>query len=156
MHNDGVSTGPLTIASNGTSQALGIAGTDDSGDPTAGVVGADTNPRTSNGIFGILTRLENALRTGNNAELTRLGDMVETELDRFRQVQGEVGNRLQLVDRVDDQLTDGELHMRETLSGELDTNMSEAILEISQRQAAMQATMQVAASALRLSLWSYL
>ncbi len=50
--NDGSSTGPLTVTSNAVSQALGLAGTQSSTDPTQPLVGTDVNPQQSNGVFG--------------------------------------------------------------------------------------------------------
>jgi flagellar hook-associated protein 3 FlgL len=154
--NDGSSTGPLTVESNSISTALGIAGTQSSTDPTQPLVGTDVNPTQANGIFNLLSQLQTALSTGNNTELSRLQPLLQTELNRVGVVQSNVGSREQLLSQVQTQLNTQQTNTQSALSSQMDVNMATALTQLTQLQTSMQATLQVAASSLQMSLFQYL
>ena len=154
--NDGSSTGPLTVESNSISTALGIAGTQSSTDPTQPLVGTDVNPTQANGIFNLLSQLQTALSTSNNAELSRLQPLLQTELNRVGVVQSDVGSREQLLSQVQTQLTTQQTNTQAALSNQTDVNMATALTQLTQLQTSMQATLQIAASSLQMSLFQYL
>jgi flagellar hook-associated protein 3 FlgL len=154
--NDGSSTGPLTITSNPISQALGIAGTQSSTDPTQPLVGQDVNPQQANGVFNLLVQLQSALQTSNNAELTRLQPLFQQELTRVSDVQGAVGSRQQLLSQIQNQASTTQTNLQSSLSNLQNVNMATAITQLTQIQTSLQATLQVAASSMQLNLFQYL
>jgi flagellar hook-associated protein 3 FlgL len=156
VDNDGSSTGPLTITSNPISQALGIAGTQSSTDPTQPLVGTDVNPLQANGVFSLLAQLQSALQSSNNGELTRLQPLLQQELNRVSDVQGTVGARQQLLAQVQTQTSTMQTNLQSALSNLKDVDMATAITQLTQIQTSLQATLQTAASSMKLSIFNYL
>jgi flagellar hook-associated protein 3 FlgL len=156
VDNDGSSTGPLTITSNPISQALGIAGTQSSTNPTQPLVGTDVNPLQANGVFNLLAQLQTALQSSNNAELTRLQPLLKQELNRVSDVQGTVGARQQLLSQVQTQTSSMQTNLQSALSNLKDVDVATAITQLTQVQTSLQATLQVAASSMKLSIFNYL
>ncbi len=154
--NDGVSTGPLQVAENVVSTGLGINGEETGTDPTVPLTGRDTNPQESGGLFNILSRLENALRNGDDAELTRLDGLLNREVGRFNLVRGEIGSRLQRLDDVKNRILDRDVLLKQSLSDDFDTDLTETVTQVSQVQTALQATLQIASRTSQLSLLSFL
>jgi flagellin-like hook-associated protein FlgL len=156
VDDDGVSTGPLTVTENIVSVALGIDGQETGTNPAVPLVGRDANPREESGLFNILARLEDALRSGDNQELERLDGLLTDEIDRFNLVRGEIGSRLQLLDQVDNRIRDREVLLKETLSVEFDTDLTQAITQVAQVQASLEATLRIAAQTSQLSILAFL
>jgi flagellar hook-associated protein 3 FlgL len=154
--NDGSSTGPLTVESNSISTALGIAGTQSSTDPTQPLVGQDDNPIQANGVFNLLTQLQTALSTSNNAELSRLQPLLQQELNRVGVVQSDLGSREQMLSQVQTQLTTQQTNVQASLSDQMNVNMASALTQLTQLQTSLQATLQTAATSMQMSLFNYL
>ncbi len=153
---DNSGAGPLTVDFNSLSEALGIAGEEPGANPAIPLVGSEINPQEPQGILTILSRLQTALENEDNAELSRLGELIDREIPRFNLVRSELGSRLKLIDDVEGRLLDEELQLQESLSLEFDTDLTEAITQVAAVQAALQATLQLAASTQQLSLLSFL
>lgn len=156
VDDDGASTGPLVVTENIVSVALGINGEEPGTNPAVPLVGRDVNPREEGGLFNILARLEDALRTGDDVELQRLDGLLNDEVDRFNLVRGEIGSRLQLLDQVEGRILDRDVLLKETLSVELDTDLTQAITEVAQIQASLEATLRIAAQTSQLSILAFL
>ncbi len=156
VDNDGVSTGPLTVASNNVSTALGLAGTQSSTDPTQPLVGTDVNPQQANGVFNLLLQLQTALQSSNNQALTNLQPKLQQELTRVSTVQGSVGSQQQLLSQVQSQAATNQTSLQSSLSNFQDVDLASAITQLTQIQTSLQATLQTAASSMQLSIFSYL
>jgi flagellar hook-associated protein 3 FlgL len=153
---DGSSTGPLTVTSNAVSQALGLAGTQSSTDPTQPLVGTDVNPQQSNGVFGLLLQLQTALQTNNNTTLTNLQPLLQQEIANISTVQGSVGSQQQLLTQIQGETTTSQTNLQSALSGLQNVNMASAITQLTTIQTSLQATLQVAASSMQLSIFQYI
>jgi flagellar hook-associated protein 3 FlgL len=156
LDDDGVSTGPLVVEENAVSTALGISGEESGTDSGVPLVGRDVNPQEDDGLFNLLSRLEKALRTGNNAELARLDPLLDREIDRFHVVRGEIGNRLKLLDQVEGRILDRDVLLKESLSVDFDTDLTETITQVAQIQASLEATLRIAAQTSQLSILAFL
>lgn len=150
------SSSPLIVTENALSTALGLAGEENSGDPAAPLVGSDVHQRETTGVLNVLVRLETALRAEDDGELARISDLIDRETVRFNQIRGELGTRLQLIDRVESRLLDEDVEIQESISEEFDVDLSEVVLQVSARQQTLEATLRIAASTVQLSLLSYL
>lgn len=153
---DNSGTGPLTIEENTVSVGLGLNGSETGNDNTVALVGSDSNPQDTNGVFAILTGIKAALETGDDVELNRLGGLLDTEIERFTVVRGEVGSRLQSLTAIESRLADKEVQLQEALSSEIDTDIAEVFTQVTYMQTVLQATMQLAASMNQLSLFQLL
>ena len=156
IDDDGSSTGPLIVAANSVGDGLGMSGTEASGVAANALQGDDVNPQQAWGIFSILSSLPTALSNADDAELARLGTMIDDEISRFSLVRGEVASRLKLLDEANNRLADEDLRFQERLSEEFDADLTETILHFTELQTVMQATLQLAAQSLNMSLLSYL
>jgi flagellar hook-associated protein 3 FlgL len=156
LDNDGTSTGPLTVATNPLSTALGVAGSETGSDPTVPLAGSDPNPQEAPGVFNLLLRLETALRTGDDVELNRLAPKIDTELDRFDEVRADVGTRLQTLEQADNRLKDRAVTLQESLSNVFDADIAEVLSQVAYRQARLEATLRVSAQTMGLNLINYL
>ncbi|HUE14367.1 MAG TPA: hypothetical protein VMR25_09410 [Planctomycetaceae bacterium] len=154
--NDGSSTGPLTVVSGSISTALGIAGTQSSTDPTQALVGQDVNPIQANGVFNLLTRLQTALNSSNNAELSQLQPQLQQELNRVGIVQSDLGSREQMLSQIQTQLTSQQTSVQGSISDQMNVNMASALTQLTQLQTSLQATLQTAATSMQMSLFDYL
>ncbi len=156
IDNDGVSTGPLTITENDVSVGLGIAGTESGSVATVPIVGKEVNSQEAEGVINLLIKLEAALRTGDDRELQRLDPLIDKETNRFALLRGEIGGRLKLLDDVEERLLDEEVTIREALSVEFDVDLTEVVTQVTYLQSSIQATLQIAASSLQLTLSNFL
>ena len=89
-------------------------------------------------------------------ELTRLNPLINAEALRFSVVRGEIGSRLRTIDETENRLLDEAIRLRESLSIEFDTDVTEVLTQLAFQQSALQATLQVAASTLQLNLLNFL
>ncbi len=153
---DASGSGPLVIESNAVSTALGINGSDTGTDPTAFLSGRDVNPQETGGVFSILLGLEQALRSGDDQELSRLDALLKQEVDRFNLVRSEAGSRLKLLDDIEARLEDSTVEIESALSDEIDTDLTEAILRLNQQQANFEMTLKVAAQTFSLNLLNFI
>jgi len=154
VDNSGV--GSLSVQANNVGTALGMAGTDNSGNAATPLVGQDVNPRETTGVIGILSALEAALRNEDNRELSRVSQLIDSEIDRFNQVRGELGSRQKLLDEVETRTLDQEAQFQEQLSLEFDTDLTSALTRLVQQQQALEATYRLTAQSFQLSLLSFL
>lgn len=153
---DASGTGALEIPDIEIAYALGIAGVESGNDPLVGLVGKDPNPKESTGVLSLLARLETGLRNGDDQEIERIGVLLDAEIGRVTQVRGEIGSRLKVLEESDNRLKDQEIRIKEAISLEFETDLTEVIVEITQRQTAFEANLQVTSQALQLTLLSYL
>ncbi len=151
--NDNSGTGSLTVADNAVSSALGISGSEDG---VVDLVGTDPNPQRSSGILDLMFRLRDALDSGNNQELEVVAGLLKMESADFSFLRGDVGGRLQSLERYSGKLLDEDIQIEESLSEVFDTDLTEAITQFSNLQVTIQAAQQIAAQTLQLNLFNYL
>lgn len=153
---DNSGAGPLTVEANAVGMALGIDGTENSGIPATALVGRDIHPRQANGAISLLLSVEQALAHADDRELTRLGALIEKELERVNLVRGELGSRLRLLDQTENRLLDQDVEISESLSKIFDADLTEVITQMVNRQQILEATMQITAQTMNMSLLNYL
>ncbi len=156
VDNDGVSTGPLTVEANAVSTALGIAGTEPGSDPTQPLVGTDVNPIQANGIFNLLVQEKTALSNNDSTALSRIQPLLQQENQRVSIVQGSLGAREQMLAQMSTQLNSDQTNLKAALSKQMDVDLTEALTQFTQLSTTLQATLQVAANSMRLSLFNFL
>jgi flagellar hook-associated protein 3 FlgL len=152
---DDSGTGALVIAQNELSVALGLNGTENSG-PTGVLSGSDRGGRVSNGTMSVLMQLREALLSNDLSALNRLDPVLRAEASRLTVVRGQIGADGQLMDEVNNRLEDQLVSTKDELSRIFDVDYAEAITLFTQKQQALQATLQVAAQSQQLSILNYL
>ncbi len=152
---DSSGAGPLTVAATESAIALGIDGTENTG-ATGVLAGDDVNPQRTGGVFDLLISLEKALRSNDNVELARLSPLLEKASGQTTIARTEIGTRQQLIDEVGNRLDDQNLLTKETLSNIFDTDLTEAATQLLQLRQVYEASMQLTAQTLQLSILNYL
>jgi flagellin-like hook-associated protein FlgL len=143
--NDGTgliaSTGTLATTAGGTAETL---------------TGSDTKPIEVTGAFTALIRLRQALVDNNTSDIQRSVELLDASLEQLSFVRGELGSRSQTLDSLKTRLSDEEIELKSNLSQEIDVDFAEALSNLTARQAAYQATLQLSAQIYQNSLLDYL
>jgi flagellar hook-associated protein 3 FlgL len=149
-------TGPLSIAPGNVAVALGVDGTEPGPANTTPLAGRDVNPRQATGVLSLLVQLQSALQSGDNRELERLDPLFSSEIERFNQMRGELGNNIKTLEQIESRLADRQVSLEESLSKEFDSDLAETITQLAKVSATFQAILQMTAQSYQLSLMNYL
>jgi flagellin-like hook-associated protein FlgL len=143
--NDGsgliASTGTLATTSGGTADQLN---------------GRDVNPIEVEGVFTALLRLRTALENSDPEATQRAAALLDTAFDGVNFARGEVGARGQTLDALTTHLQDEEIELKKNLSDQIDVDIVKAISDLTARQAAFQASLQLSAQLQQLTLLNFL
>lgn len=152
---DSSGAGPLTVAENALSRALGIDGTNDGG-ATGVLAGRDVHPRQAPGALSLLIQLERAIRDKDLPQLERLAAGLDDEAARFAVVRGDLGMRQRQLDDMANILADRQIAIQSQLSQLIDVDYAETITLFTAQQQALQAYLQMASQVQQLTLLNYL
>jgi flagellin-like hook-associated protein FlgL len=120
------------------------------------ITGSDAAAPVVRGIFSSLGKLRDALKTNDQAGITRAAGTIDEDLDRVVRVRGETGARVQEIESRQGRLEDQNVATKSLLSSLADTDFPEAIARFQTLQTALQATLQTAGQTLNLSLLDFL
>jgi flagellar hook-associated protein 3 FlgL len=157
--------GPLVVESLNNSQAaedLGLLPKGETRLVTSGagatltLTGRDVNPQETNSIFTALIRMRDALRANDQISMARAFGLIDQGNSRVTFSRAEIGARQQGLETLQTRLEDEEIELKESLSTEIHTDLAEAISNLSSRQAALQASLQLMAQTSRLTILDYL
>jgi flagellar hook-associated protein 3 FlgL len=159
-------TGALTVRSTEGSQVAQLLGFVSKGQTeatsTAGsggsysLVSADVHTYEVDSVYNTLIRLRAALQSGDAEEIGAAVDRLDVDLDRVTFARGELGTRLQTLDTVQTRLEDESVQLKAALSNEIDVDLVEAITNLTARQYALQASMQMSANILSMSILDFI
>lgn len=152
---DASGTGPLVVADNAISNALGMDGSDNGG-PAGAIVGRDVHPRQPNGVLNHLVALERAIRNDDKMELGRLATGLDREAARFSSARGSIGIQMRQYDNMGNILADRHVNLRQQLERLFDVDYAEAITMFTAQQQALEAFMAVSSRIQQLTLLQYL
>ncbi len=153
---DNSGTSALAVDANEVGTALGLSGAETGSNPLVPLVGRDPNPQEVIGSLNILLRLQRALSTGDNQELSRLNGLIDKELVRNANTRGEIGGRLKTLDAAQNHLEEQKIGIQEGLSEDFDTDLAEVLTQLVNQQAIFEAVLKTATQSLQLSLVNYL
>ena len=123
---------------------------------TETITGRDVNPLEVEGAFNALIRLRDALRSNDLLQIERSTALLKASTLNVNFARAELGTRQQSLDVLQRRLDVEELELRSTLSIEIDTDIIEAITELSARQASLEASLRIAALSFQISLLDFL
>lgn len=150
-----VLTNVQQVSNVGESRAAGDLGLSE---PIVGgtMTGRDVNPVVSQGVFGHLRQLIDALDGGDvHAAEQAIGDLEADEAKVVRERAG-AGSRLREMDSRLERIEDENLVTRDMLSRIEDTDFSSAVLEFQSLQTSLQASLQTTGQLLGISLFDFL
>lgn len=157
-----VGTGTLSVAGVEGSQAAemlgflpnGTVATDGSGNQI--LTSGDRRSFEVDSVYNSLIRLRTALQDGDPVAIGEAVARIDVDLNRVTFARGEIGTRLQTLDAVQTRLEDENVQLQSALSNEVDVDLVEAVSNLTARQYALQASLQMSANMLNLSILDYI
>ena len=166
IYDQGTFTASLATTTDPTNDGSGLVATglgalpatvaQTSGGQADSLATADTNPLETESAFNTLLRLREALETNDFREIERTIAALDNDLDRVNFVRSDLGAKERSLDTLTQRLDNEEIELRETLSLEIEVDLVTAISELTSRQAAAEASLQVIARLSGLTLLSFL
>lgn len=152
---------PITVTSDPRSTAavdLGLIAKGQTSNTAASgtLTGTDTNPQETGSVFNALERLATALQSNDNVGIQRAMGLLDGSVQNMNNTRAELGARQQGLTAISSQIDFQEIDLKSALSTDFDTNMAEAISNLTTSQIAYQASLQVAGSTLKMTLLNYL
>ncbi|MDX1947981.1 MAG: flagellin [Pirellulaceae bacterium] len=120
------------------------------------ITAGDVNPLEVAGVFNSLGRLHDALLANDVPAIERALALLDQDFDRVNAARAEVGARGQSLETLHGRLEDENIQLQGSLSDEIDTDLAEAISNLTARQAALEASLQLTARTFQLSLLDFL
>jgi flagellin-like hook-associated protein FlgL len=120
------------------------------------LVGVDPYPLEVAGVFNSLARLYDAVAASDvpGIELAVAG--MDADYQRVNFARAEIGARGRSLESLDAHLEDEDVQLQSALSDEIDTDLADAIAQLSAQQAALEATLRLTAQTFQLSLFDFL
>lgn len=156
---------PIAVSNAGGSQAawgLGLVplGEVSASGSTVGIQsrigGSDVSGVEVEGAFNSLLRLRDAIESGRPEDMTRIAEALGRDIQRLSLSRGVVGSRQQNLDVLKDLTADQHIRLTQVESDELDADIAQVISDLTARQAALQASLQLMGQSTRLTLFDYL
>lgn len=120
------------------------------------ITGSDVNPIKSEGLFANLAALRNALNASDPAKITAAAEGLKADQERVVITRGHTGAKVQEIESRQNRLEDQNLATTALLSELEDTNFTDAIARFQTLQTMLQASLQVGAAQMNLSLLDFL
>lgn len=120
------------------------------------VIGDDFLPREPADTFDTLLRLETAVRGGDFAEMERLLERLDVDFNRASRARGRVGIWTQNLETLRDVANDDVVALKSQLSDEVDADLATVISDLTQRQVAMEASLNLIGRSAQLTVLNFL
>jgi flagellar hook-associated protein 3 FlgL len=120
------------------------------------LVGTDPNPQEVRGIFNSLLRFRDAVERGDTGQVARASQLLDEDLNRLSSSRGSLGVSLQQIDDLTRNHEDRSNQLVERESKLIDADLPATITELTGRQVAYQASLQLLSGANRLNLFDFL
>lgn len=134
-------------------QTSATATTSASGDTLSGT---DVNPLEVAGVFNSLLRLYDAIAVSDLPGIERAVARMDEDYQRVNFARAEAGARGRSLDALNERLEDENIQLQSALSDEIDTDLADAIAQLTAQQAAMEATLRLTAQTFQMSLFDFL
>jgi len=120
------------------------------------LIGVERNPQEVKGIFNSLLRFREAVRAGDFGEISRASQLFDEDLDRMTSSRGSLGISLQQIDNLKQNHEDRNNDLAARESQLLDADLAPTITELTGRQVAYEASLQLLAGSNRMNLFDFL
>jgi len=117
---------------------------------------ADNHTLETDSVFNTLLRLKKAVEDNDTEEIGRSLDRMDVDISRATFARSEIGSRVQSLETIADNLKDENVQLSSALSDDTDVDLVQAISDMTARQYAFQASLQTAASTMKLSLLDFI
>ncbi len=116
----------------------------------------DRHTLETDSVFNTLLRLKAAVQQSDTEEISRALSRLDVDIGRVNFARSEIGSRLQSLTTINENLKDENVQLKSALSEDTDVDLVEAISNLTARQYAFQASLQTAASIMKLSLLDFI
>ncbi|MEM6689118.1 MAG: flagellar hook protein [Planctomycetota bacterium] len=120
------------------------------------ISGIDYSRRSAGGTLDTLIRLRQAVADGDVEKIGRLQDRLDLDFDRASNTRGRVGVMSRTVETLQNAAADSSIELQAQLSNELDADLATVISDVSNRQLALQASMQMIGQTAQLTVLDFL
>ena len=120
------------------------------------LTGTDANPQETEGVFTALLRLRTSLDEGDVLATQHAIDLMDTAMENLNFAHAELGARERALDIMQTRLEDEEVELRDVMSKEYDVDIAEVASRLTAQQISYEASLQVMAKILQMSLLDYL
>lgn len=138
-----------------TSKTQAVAtGTNQAGSSV--ITGTDVNRTEVEGVFSTVIALRKAINDQDSEMIQVAWESLDRDLDRLNVARGLVGSRQQNISQRIDKSADEQIRLKEVESEHLDADLASVISELTHRQAALEASLQLMGQTARMTLFDYL
>ncbi len=141
----------LGLVPRGSIDAVGVA----SGTNSV-IQGTDVSGVEVEGAFTSLFRFKEAIDSNNFEDIERIAQAIDDDLLRMSLARGVMGARQQSLDSAQQTTDDQIIQLTEVESNELDADLAKTISDLTARQAALQASLQLMGNINQLTLFNYI
>jgi flagellar hook-associated protein 3 FlgL len=120
------------------------------------LTGTNVHPLEVVGVFNSLLRLYDAIESSDLAGIERAVAQMDLDYERVNFARAEIGARGRSLDFLESQIEDEEVQLKGTLSEEIETDLADAIAQLTSQQAALEATLRLTAQTFQMSLFDFL
>ncbi len=120
------------------------------------IQGADISGVQVEGVFTSINNLKQAITNSRPEDLPQIVESLDADLQRLSLARGVVGARQQSIESIKNSSADQQIRLKEVESNELDADLAQVISQLSGRQAALEASLQLMSQVTQLSLFNYL
>ncbi len=156
---------PISITNSGGSQAAVGLGLIPSGETVASgatvgansvIGGADVSGVQVDGVFSSLTALKAAIKNNRPEDMPRILASIDKDLERLSLARGIVGARQQAITDMQDSSANQQVQLKQIESDAVDADLAQVISDLSARQAALEASLQMMGQISKLTLFNYI
>jgi flagellar hook-associated protein 3 FlgL len=108
------------------------------------------------GVFNTLVRLKDAIQNNDSAAIGRAVELVDQDLQRLSRTRGSLGVQQQRIDSLKEIQELNKIELKADESRNLDTDLAQAITDLTARQAAYEASLKLLSNSSQLTLFNYL
>lgn len=120
------------------------------------IAGSDPNPKEVDGIYNSLIRLRDAIGKEDLNGIDRSMLMLDSDLDRLTLTRGELGVRMQRIDRLQSSNESAQIELKSQESDAIEADLASVISEMSSRQIAQEASLRILGQTTKMSLFDFL
>jgi flagellar hook-associated protein 3 FlgL len=120
------------------------------------LTGSNVHPLEVAGVFNSLLRLYEAVESSDLAGIERAVAQMDLDYERVNFARAEIGARGRSLDFLESQIEDEEVQLKSSLSDEIETDLADAIAQLTAQQAALEATLRLTSQTFQMSLFDFL
>ncbi len=120
------------------------------------LTGSDPNPQQTDSIFTALIQLGEAFQNNDNAAAQQSMTLLSNSVQNLSNARDQLGIQEQALSTLNTQINNEQISLKSAMSTDYDTDMASAVSDYTSAQIAYQATLEMTANMLKITLLNYL